>query len=109
VEIELADAVAAVREEMLEAARRGVDQRVGFVVGPIEMEFAVELRADARAKAGFKAWVFASAEVQAGVARGSTQRVKVTLTPKRPDGTDLLIADLQTPAGPGDVSGRVGR
>ncbi|WP_412739469.1 trypco2 family protein [Krasilnikovia sp. MM14-A1259] len=27
--------------------------------GPIEMEFAVELRADGKVKAGFKAWVFA--------------------------------------------------
>jgi hypothetical protein len=41
VDIELADAVAVGREELLEAARRGV--------GPIEMEFAVELRAHARA------------------------------------------------------------
>jgi hypothetical protein len=47
VEIELADAVAAVREELFDAARRGVGQEVAFVVGPIEMEFAVELRADA--------------------------------------------------------------
>jgi hypothetical protein len=49
VDIELADAVAVGREELLEAARRGVGQEVGFAVGPIEMEFAVELRADARA------------------------------------------------------------
>jgi hypothetical protein len=52
VEIELADAVAAVRDELVEAAARGVGQAVSFTVGPIEMEFAVELRADARAKAG---------------------------------------------------------
>ncbi|MFG3701387.1 trypco2 family protein [Micromonospora sp. NPDC047620] len=110
-EIELADAVAVVREELLEAARRGADHEVGFVVGPIEMEFAVELRADVKAKAGFKAWVLASAEVQAGVTRGSIHRVKVTLTPKQPDGTDLLIADApgSRPAGPGDVSERIGR
>jgi hypothetical protein len=92
VEIELADAVAAVRDELLEAAWRGVGQEVAFAVGPIELEFAVELRADAKAKAGFKAWVLASAEVEAGVGRASTHRVKVTLTPKRADGGDLLIA-----------------
>lgn len=106
----MADAVAAVREELLEAARRGADQQVGFVVGPIEMEFAVELRADVKAKAGFKAWVLASAEVQAGVSRGRTHKVKVTLTPKGTDGGDLLIAAAgQSPAGPGDVSGHLGR
>jgi hypothetical protein len=100
VDIELADAVAVVREELLEAARRGVGEDLGFVVGPIEMEFTVELRVDAKAKAGFKAWVFASADVEAGVARGASHRVKVGLTPKRPDGGDLLIAAVQpAPAG----------
>jgi len=92
VEIELADAVAAVRDELLVAAARGVDQEIAFAVGPIELEFAVELRADAKAKAGFKAWVLASAEVEAGAGRTSTHRVKVTLTPKRPDGGDLSIS-----------------
>jgi hypothetical protein len=110
VDIELADAVAVVREELLDAARRGVGQGVAFAVGPIEMEFAVELRADAKAKAGFKAWVLASAEVEAGVTRGRTHRVTVTLTPRRPDGGDLLIAaEPDGRAGPGDVSGHVGR
>ncbi|MEW9555283.1 trypco2 family protein [Nonomuraea sp. NPDC050783] len=31
--------------------------QIAFAVGPIELEFAVELKADAKAKAGFKAWV----------------------------------------------------
>jgi hypothetical protein len=109
VDIELADAVAAVREELVEAAWRGRGKPVGFVVGPIEMEFTVELRADARAKVGFKAWVLASAEVEAGVARGRTHKVKVTVTPKAPDGGDLLIAADAAGFGPGDASGHVGR
>jgi Trypsin-co-occurring domain 2 len=109
-DIELADAVAVVREELLEAAQRGVGQQVGFVVGPIEMEFTVELKADAKAKAGFKAWVLASAEVEAGVSRGRTHTVRVTLTPKNATGGDLLISDTTTDGtGPGDVSGHLGR
>jgi hypothetical protein len=110
VDIELADAVAVVRGELLDAAERGVGEDVAFVVGPIEMEFTVELRADAKAKAGFKAWVLAAAEVEAGVSRGRTHKVKVTLTPKGADGGDLLIAaKAQGSAGPGDVSGHIGR
>jgi hypothetical protein len=109
VEIELADAVAVVRGELLEAAARGAGQEIAFAVGPIEMEFVVELRADAKAKAGFKAWVL-SGEVEAGVARGRTHRVKLTLTPKRPDGADLLIAAAVDEAlAAGDVSRHVGR
>lgn len=55
-EIGSADAVAAVRDELLEAATRGAGHEIAFAVGPVEMEFEVELRADARAKAGFRVW-----------------------------------------------------
>jgi hypothetical protein len=107
--IELADAVAAIRGELLEAAERGAGEDIAFTVGPIEMEFTVELRADAKAKAGFKAWVLDS-EVEAGVSRGRTHRVMLTLTPKGPDGGDLFIAGKPDGAsGPGDLSEHVGR
>lgn len=109
VEIELANAVAAVRAELLEAAVRGAGEDVAFVVGPIELEFAVELRADAKAKFGFKAWVV-SGDAEAGVSRGRTHRVSVTLTPKRAGGGDLLIAgEEDRPAGPGPVEDHIGR
>ncbi|MER7877737.1 trypco2 family protein [Streptomyces solisilvae] len=106
-EIELADAVAAVRDELLEAAARGVGQDLAFKVGPVQLEFTVELRADAKAKAGFKAWVI-NTDAEAGVTRGRTHRVTVTLTPQRPDGSDLLVhGDPSRQQGPGDVSGRI--
>ena len=90
-EIELSKAVSALRDELLEAAANGVDRDLNFVVGPIDLEFAVELRKDAKAKAGFKAWVV-SADVEGGVARVQTHRVKVQLTPKSVAGGDLLIS-----------------
>jgi hypothetical protein len=105
-EIELADAVAALRDELIEAAGRATDQEIGFVVGPIELEFAVELKKDVHAKTGFKAWVV-SAEAQAGVVHGRTHRVKVGLTPKTKTGEDVLVHGSPRPAGPGDVSGHI--
>jgi hypothetical protein len=109
VEIELADAVAAMRAELLEAAARGAGEDVAFAVGPIVLEFAVELRADAKAKAGFKAWVV-SGDAEVGVARGRTHRVSVSLTPKAVGGGDLLIAGrADRQAGPGPVEGHIGR
>lgn len=108
-EIELADAVAAVRDELLHAAARGIGRPVEFLVGPIELEFAVELRQDAKAKAGFKAWVV-SADAEGGLSRGRTHRISVTLKPIRPDGGDWLVAgDSARPDGPGDVSDTIGR
>ncbi|MER5410567.1 trypco2 family protein [Streptomyces sp. NPDC002769] len=54
------------------------------------MEFEVELRADAKAKAGFKVWAV-GAETEAGLSRGRTHRVSFTLTPKLPEGTEVLV------------------
>lgn len=110
-EIELADAVAAVREELLEAARRGTGQDLAFSVGPIEMEFVVELRAEAKAKMGFKAWVL-TGDVEAKASRGRTHRVNVTLTPKQLGGGDLLISasvDEFPEAGSSDGTEHIGR
>ncbi|MFI1177880.1 trypco2 family protein [Streptomyces melanogenes] len=106
-EIELADAVAAVRDELLEAAARGAGQNLSFKVGPVELEFAVELRADVKAKTGFRAWVV-TGDVEAGMARGRTHRVKIALTPQQPGDGDLFVGGAQErPRGPGDVSGRI--
>ncbi|GJF35057.1 hypothetical protein KNE206_77570 [Kitasatospora sp. NE20-6] len=79
--IGLADAVTAVRNELMEAAAQGESQALAFDVGPVEMEFEIELRAEARAGGKFRAWVV-SAEAEAGVSRGSTHRVSFTLTPR---------------------------
>jgi hypothetical protein len=106
-EIELAKAVAALRDELLEAVVYGRGQEINFAVGPIELEFGVELKADVKAKGGFKAWVL-TADVEAGAGRVATHRVKVSLTPKDENGKDLLVSGSGSrPEGPGDVSGYI--
>ncbi|MGW2275303.1 trypco2 family protein [Streptomyces yangpuensis] len=102
------DAVAAVRDELLAAAAQvSEDPGVVFAVGPVEMEFEVELRADAKAKAGFKLWAV-GAEVEAGVSRGRTHRVSFTLTPKSANGKDLLVhATRPRQPGPGPTTERI--
>jgi hypothetical protein len=108
VDIPLVEAVAAVRDELIAAAALGGDHPdVVFAVGPVEMEFEVEVRADAKAKAGFRLWAV-GAETEAGVSRGRTHRVSFTLTPRSAHGGDLLVSgDSGRPSGPGDVSGRI--
>ncbi|WP_445395460.1 trypco2 family protein [Streptomyces sp. LE64] len=108
-DVPLADAVAAVRDELLEAAARaGTEPELVFTVGPVEMEFEVEVRADARAKSGFSLWAV-GAEAEAGGSRTRTHRVSFTLTPQRPDGTDVRVGSTRSrPAGPGDASRRIG-
>lgn len=90
-ELELAQAVTLVRDELLRAAAAGADRELRFEVGPIGMEFTVELREDARARGGFRAWVV-SAEADAGLSRARTHKVTFTLTPRTADGGPVEIA-----------------
>ncbi|MFI9773890.1 trypco2 family protein [Streptomyces sp. NPDC051956] len=106
--IELANAVAVLRDELLSAVARGAGEDLTFKVGPVEMEFAVELREEEKARGGIKVWLV-SADAEAAAARGQTHRVKVTLTPQGPDGDLLVRGTYPRPSATGDVSGHIGR
>ncbi|GAA0484778.1 trypco2 family protein [Streptomyces stramineus] len=80
-DIELADAVQAVRDGLISAAARGAGQEVVFDVGEIAMEFTVEIRKDAKGSGGVKAWVV-SADAEASRGSTRTHTVSFTLTPK---------------------------
>ncbi|MBB5120390.1 hypothetical protein AF335_10710 [Streptomyces eurocidicus] len=80
-DVELADAVQAVREGLTTAAARGRGEEIVFDVGEISMEFTVEIRRDVTGKGGVKAWVV-SADAEASRGSTRTHRVAFTLTPK---------------------------
>ncbi|WP_405520821.1 trypco2 family protein [Streptomyces canus] len=99
--IELADVVGSVRDGLVEAASQGVGNGLRFELGEIQMEFMVEVRHDARARGGVKAWVV-EAGAEAGVSRAHTHKVSFTLKPRNTaTGQDWLIAADDE----GDVSG----
>ncbi|GAA2084037.1 hypothetical protein GCM10009801_44900 [Streptomyces albiaxialis] len=104
-EISLREAVAALRDELLGAVRAAATDELAFVVGPVEMEFTVELTR-ATGTDGKLAISIASVGANKGTTQAHTQRVCVTLTPTTPEGRDLLISAPVTHAthGPGDVS-----
>ena len=76
----LADTIKGIRAELSEAMSAGEDEQLRFDVGPVELEFAVDVQRDLSAKAGVKVWVV---EIGATGARSrdSSHRVKVTLNP----------------------------
>ncbi|WP_137988651.1 trypco2 family protein [Streptomyces vilmorinianum] len=80
-DIELADAVESVRDQLIEAASRATGRPVAFEVGDIEMEFTIELRKEVKGGAKVKAWVV-EAGADASRARGETHRVSFTLKPR---------------------------
>ncbi|MCO5968703.1 trypco2 family protein [Actinoallomurus soli] len=91
-DMELAEAVRAVRDELLRAATQGAGSEVSFEVGPIDLEFSVELRRDTQTRGGIRAYIV-SAEANAGKSQVRTHRVSLSLTPRRTaDGGPLLIA-----------------
>jgi hypothetical protein len=80
-QIELAEAVEAVRREVAAAAERAGDERFQFEVNAVELEFSVELRREARVDGKVRAWVL-SAGAEVGAEHTRAHRVTVTLTPK---------------------------
>ncbi|GAA1214798.1 hypothetical protein GCM10009665_00740 [Kitasatospora nipponensis] len=101
--IELSDAIEVIRRQLSDASARGAGQPIQFEVGPVTLDFTVELKRDARASGGIKAWVL-SGDLEAGLAQNRVQRISVTLTP-RPTGTDGSLLIGNPDAGPLDPFG----
>ncbi|MFG3499185.1 trypco2 family protein [Streptomyces sp. NPDC047928] len=79
--IELADAIASVRDQLVDAATRATGQPVVFEMGDIEMEFTIELRKEIKGGTKVKAWVV-EAGADAARTTGDTHRVAFTLKPR---------------------------
>ncbi|WP_405683832.1 trypco2 family protein [Streptomyces sp. NBC_00057] len=79
--VELTEAVQGLRDQLMASVHAADGQRIRFEVDEITLDFSVELRRDATAKAGFKAWVV-SGDAQVGVAQNAVHKVSVKLKPK---------------------------
>lgn len=90
----LAEAIRALREELTTAIKTGKDEVLRFELGPVEMEFLLEVKKDAGADAGVRFGVI-SLGGKAGMSSGSTHRVKLSLTPKDTRGQSPLMSDEQ--------------
>jgi hypothetical protein len=89
----LSEAISAIRAELEKAMADGKGKSIQFRTGPVEMEFAVDVKKDvqAGAKVSILPWS-ASAEAKAGYAAGATSRLKITLQPIDEHGQDQNIA-----------------
>lgn len=95
----LADAVKGIRAELDAAMAEGVGHNVQFEVGPVELEFAVDIQKDAKADFGVRIWVV-SLGASGGAGQGSTNRIRVVLNPKDERGKQLKISSDRDPAPP---------
>ncbi|MEY9874068.1 hypothetical protein ABH931_003562 [Streptacidiphilus sp. MAP12-33] len=95
--VELADAIEAIRGQLIDAAARGAGSDLAFEVGDIQLEFSVELSTDRTVKGGVRAWVLTGG-FEARHDTHRTQRISVTLTPKRRgDGGRPEVGDSTAP------------
>lgn len=82
----LAGAIEGLRNDLQEAVERGLDQRLRFMLSPIELTLNVVATAEGHGRIGWKVL-----EVGGSVERETTQELKLTLTPSwhADDGTVL--------------------
>ena len=76
----LADAIKALRGELSAAMVEGKQEELRFRLGPVEMEFTVEVAKEGGGEAGVKFWVV-SLGGKGSVGSGATHRVKLELQP----------------------------
>jgi tetratricopeptide (TPR) repeat protein len=91
--VELTEAIDAVRSTLAAAGKSMTESDVQFEVGPVELEFAVELQRDAESRAGVRVMVMTGANDQKAT-RSQVNRIKLTITPINRSGRPVLIGDV---------------
>lgn len=76
----LAQAIGALRRELEEAQKFSSGQDLRFRLGPVEMEFLVEVTKEGSGEAGVKFWVV-NTSAKGTMSRGATHRLTLTLHP----------------------------
>jgi len=97
-ELELADAIAAVRGELKKARDEGSEEGLRFRLGPVDLELGLEVSTTSGGKGGVKVWVV-SLEGSGARTRTATHRVKLQLFPTDEQGREIDIVGM-TPTKP---------
>ncbi|WP_239336703.1 trypco2 family protein [Frankia sp. CiP3] len=90
--VELSDAIGAVRRELATARLAGAGEPVRFGLGPVELEFALEVTQNGQGEAGVRLGVVTLGG-KGGRSSGTTHRLTVTLHPLDSAGGPLEVAD----------------
>ena len=89
--VEQADAIRALRAELVRAQQEGEDESLRFRLGEVALEFEFAVEREAGADAGIRFWVI-SLGAKGGVSTARTHRVKLSLTPETDSGAPPYVA-----------------
>jgi hypothetical protein len=76
----LSDAIAALRKELATALSAGKDEDVKLRLGPVELEFLLDVKREGGGSGGIRFWVV-SLEGKTVVSHDSLHRIKLSLQP----------------------------
>lgn len=79
--IGLSDAIAALRTELATAMAAGHDEQLHFQLGPVELEFTLDVRKEGGGDAGIR-WGVVSFGLKGSLGSETGHRVKLVLHPK---------------------------
>jgi Trypsin-co-occurring domain 2 len=91
----LADAITAVRRNLIRAQKEGEGEEVRFTVGTIEMEFAVDVSKKAGAGISVNVLNLISLGGKGDRSRAETNRVKIVLNPHTIGGEPFEVASAR--------------
>jgi hypothetical protein len=86
--IELSEVIAGLRKELSAAIHAGDGEDLRFELGPVELELTLAVTKDASPSAKLKFWVV-EVGTDAKVSTQSTQRIKLSLDPRRAGAPDV--------------------
>lgn len=94
--IGIQEAIAALREELIESVIASQGEQLRFEVGEIMMEFQIELERSVEAQGGIKFWVV---ELGAGetVKDKNVHKIVIPFKPVRMDGKPILTGSTEVP------------
>jgi hypothetical protein len=88
----LAAVVESLRAELTKALAKGEGEEVRFRLGPVELEFQVQVSGEVGAEAGVKFWVVAVGG-SASQSSASTHTLRLVLHPTDRGGGDLTVGE----------------
>jgi hypothetical protein len=94
VDIGVADAVRALRDELTAAIAAGRDEDLRFRVGPVEMEFQVAVARETSGSGKIRFWVV-DMGASGKVTSTATHKVKLSLEPISASGGDIDVAGYE--------------